>query len=100
MAITHLGNIATGTENTSDSALAIANGTAASAGQILVLVVAIDNIGTTTATETNEVTGVTDNVGGNTWVKQAENRYSEGAAADGATCAIFLCRVTNTLNIG
>jgi len=70
-------------------------GITAAAGECVVLVVAKDNAATTDG-HTNEVTSVTDALG-NTWEKIDEFCNGQGAANAGATCAIFICNVTNAI---
>jgi hypothetical protein len=65
---------------------------------LVVVMVGKENTATSSG-ETNEITGLADS-GGNTWTKLGEYTYSEGAAGDGGTAAIFFSKLTSTINLG
>lgn len=68
----------------------------------IVVVVTADNVGTTSADDTGEISSVADNStqtgAANTWSKLKERRTTQaGAAADGAVVAIFRSRLTRSI---
>lgn len=67
----------------------------ASVGDVLVFLIAKDNAATSNG-NTNEVTSITD-LGTNTLVKAREFCNARGAAAGGATVAVYYCKVTQTI---
>jgi hypothetical protein len=71
---------------------------ALTAGEVGILQVNFDNIGTAIG-DNSEVTSVTD-AAGNTWLKAREYTYSAGAAADGATVSVWYTKATSTLSSG
>lgn len=66
------------------------------AGNLVIIGVAFDNTSTTSG-NFNEITSVTDSVGGNTWTEGREVTRANGAAADGVTTAVFFSRLTNQI---
>lgn len=71
---------------------------ALTAGEVGILQINFDNIGTTIG-DNSEVTSVTD-AAGNTWTKAREYTYSAGAAGDGATVSVWYSKITSTLSSG
>ncbi len=76
----------------------IAIDTSAAVDNVIVLVLATDNL-TTTDGQTNNHTSITDTKG-NTWTKRSEFTNGQGAAAAGATVSIWTTKVTTALTAG
>ena len=68
-----------------------------SAGNLVVAIVAVDNIQTTDG-NSNTVVGITDSTGSNTWTKAREFTNGQGGAAAGACVAIFYSVLTSSLS--
>jgi hypothetical protein len=94
--IASIGSIGTNGTGSSATTIVLTTSAAAEAGNLVVVIVGKNNTATSSS-ETNEITGLADS-GSNTWSKLGEYTYSEGAAADGGTAAIFFCRLTSTIN--
>lgn len=100
MALTRLNNaIFTGNENSeSSTAFSVANNDL-TAGNLAILVIAMDNLGTADA-DTSQVTGIIDSKG-NQWNKAGERTETNGGAAkDGSTVAVWYSVITTTLITG
>lgn len=68
-------------------------------GKTIIVQVGSDNLGTSSA-DTSQVTGISDDAGGNTYIPLGERTRSAGVVADGATVSTFLCNVTTQINTG
>lgn len=66
------------------------------ANELVVVVIALDNIGTTTDGDKGDVTGVSDNAG-NTYTKAIEFSNVQTGAGTGATASIWYCQLTNSI---
>jgi hypothetical protein len=82
---------------TSGTTQALAITAAAEVGSVVWVASAWDNAGTAQA-DTNQLSIADDS--GNTWTKLAERTYSAGAANDGVTVAMWVCKVTTQINSG
>lgn len=71
----------------------------ANIGNLLVIIVAVDNNQTTDGDE-GAVTSVTDSAGGNTWTKGLEFCNGQGSAQAGATCSLWSSVITNKITSG
>lgn len=87
MAFAAVGNLGSTTEKTSDTSIALTVSATAEVGNLVVVHVGMDNLGTT-ETETSQLS-INDSTGANTWVKVAEMTGTSGAAADGVVGAVF-----------
>ena len=95
-----------GTNNggtTADTTIARSPTSTLIVGQVIIIAVTCDNTGTTdstTETDTNEITGVSDNAASttNVWTKLGEWLASDGSAADGGVGALFACKITTQVN--
>jgi hypothetical protein len=86
-----------GASGTSGTTLGlVSTGPTIEAGNVALIAIAANNVGTTDA-DHSEVTGLADDIGGNTYTKLAEYTNGEGAAAAGITVSLWQCRVTNAL---
>ena len=70
--------------------------TTAAIGDLVVVIVTKDNVGTTDSTTAGVFTTATDTAG-NVWTKQAEARHSSGIAGDGTEIGIFTSVLTATM---
>lgn len=96
MAFSNLASRGAGNSKTSSTTVAVTPSPTLNAGEVILVAVATDNAGTSDAA-TNEVTSITDSVGGNTWIKLYEySRGSPGANA-GSTVALFMSKLTNSI---
>lgn len=99
MAIASVGSLGTAQSKTADQASAVLTTSAAlSAGNVAVLVVAVDNNQTTDGDEA-AVTSVTDS-GGNTWTKGGEFTNGQGTAQTGITCSVWFSNSNNGIANG
>jgi len=97
MAWGSIGDAGSGNNKISASVIAFIPIITIDVGTVLVIVVAKDNVQTTDG-ETNEITSADDDSGGtNVYTKVAEFTIGQGAAAAGATVAVFFCLVTTQL---
>jgi len=98
MAIAFVSNRAGAGNGSSSSTLAFSPIVTWTAGNLFLLCIVFDNV-STTVSNSNDCTGVTDNTagGGNTWSKAHERTQSNGAAADGVTVAVFYSKLTNNI---
>lgn len=92
------GSVGTAQSKTAGSSIALTTSAAVAVGEVVVLVVAKDNVATTDGA-TSEVTGVSDS-SGNTWSKAGEFTNGQGGAASGATCAIWYTQATTAISSG
>ena len=100
MAFAAVGTIGSGTSKTANQTGGTLTLTAqADAGNLIVLVIAVDNSATTDQDE-SAVSGLTDSAGGNTWTKIAEFTNSDGGAQNGSTCSVWYSVLTNTISSG
>jgi hypothetical protein len=95
MAFSSLGTFASATHKVSSSSFSFAPSAALNAGELGVLVIACDNLDATDG-DFDVVADVSDSAG-NTWQKAAEFTNGQGAAAAGATVAIWYTVATATL---
>lgn len=104
MAIASVGTLGTGAASTSANNFAFNTVTnALASGDFAILVVATDNIQTTTAANpTTNHTGVafTDTVSRGHWTKLGEYTNSRGSAGAGATNSVWLFEATAAVTIG
>lgn len=98
MAFASVGTLGTVQNKTSQTSTSLTTSASASAGDLVVLVIAKDNVSTTDG-ETSEVSSVTDS-GGNTWTKAKEYTNGEGAAAEGSTVSVWYSRLTTGISSG
>lgn len=98
MAIASVGSFGIGASGTSGTTLVFSPTAQLDAGNLAVLVIAADNVGTTDA-DFSEVLSVQDSVG-NWWRKVGEFTNGQTAAAAGVTCSIWMTRATVTLTTG
>ena len=99
MAWTSVGSIGGAQHTGSQNTVVMTTNATAVAGSVVVISVAINNTSTTDG-NTTEVSSITDSVGGNTWTKAREFCNSQGAAAAGATVAMFFSILTNQIASG
>lgn len=99
MAIAHVGNIGTNTNITNNQANITVTLTAgASAGDLVVVLVAVDN-NQTASGSSSAVSGVSDNSGGgNTWTKAVGWCYSSGSTNSGADCSLWYSKLAGALS--
>lgn len=71
--------------------------TTASAGDLVIVRVALDNTSTVDA-QTSEVSSITDSVGGNTWTKYGEFCNGQGGAGSGATVSVWGTVLANAMS--
>lgn len=99
MAFAHVGNIGTALSTANNqSSLVMTTSATASVGQLLVLIVAVDNRATTDGDD-SAVSGVTDSAG-NTWTKAIQFANGQGTNQTGASCSIWYTAVTAQLTSG
>lgn len=99
MAFASVGSLGTANAGTADQTSLVLTTTATlEAGNLGVIVIAIDNNQTTDGDE-GAVSGVVDSAG-NTWTKGAEFTNGQGAAQAGSTCSVWYKRVTTQLASG
>lgn len=91
------GSLGTVQEKTSDTTIVLTVTGTAQVGDLVAVLVTVDNLGTTDG-ETSQLS-IADSAG-NTWTKVREQTESSGVAADGLTAAIFVCRVTTQIDSG
>lgn len=92
------GNADSGTANKSSYALTTT--AACNAGDLIVIIIGVDNSSTSDGFE-NAVSGITDSsTGGNTWTRADEWTNSRGAAQAGATCSIWFSVIVNSIASG
>ncbi len=100
MAFVDLGAIAAAnadkSANQTTRAIVIQPGSSAAAGDLVVFTICVDNSATVDGDE-GAVSGVTDGVGGNTWVKAKEHCNSRGASQGGVTVSVWYSKLTNAL---
>lgn len=100
MAFTSKGTLGATNDKTAGTSIALTTiTTSLSAGDLCVVVVGKDPAAANAGANTNEVTSVTDSVGGNTWTKAYEWENSTAANA-GAVCAVYFSVLTNALPTG
>jgi hypothetical protein len=100
VAIAYVGSAGTeGTGSVAGTTIVLTTTATIEAGNLAVLLIGFDNTGTGNG-DLNEITGVADSTGSNTWVEGGENTYGQGAAAAGVTSAIWYCRLTSQLTSG
>jgi hypothetical protein len=100
VAFAYVGSAGTeGTGSIAGTTIVLTTTATIEAGNLAVLLIGFDNTGTGNG-DLNEITGVADSTGSNTWVEGKENTYGQGAAAAGVTSAIWYCRLTSQLTVG
>lgn len=94
MAFAAVGSLGKRNNSTANQTISSITGISATAGtgNLVVLIVAVDNNQTTDGDE-GAVTSVIDSDGGNTWTKAAEFTNGQGSAQAGATCSIWYTTV-------
>ena len=97
-AITYIGSIGTQTANTSGNTLVITTSATLEAGNIAIVSIAMDNVGTTDA-DHSEITSVVDS-SSNTYAKLCEFTNGQGGAAAGATASLYMTKATVQLTSG
>jgi hypothetical protein len=95
VAFSYLRDIALATHKTSSSSWSFAPSAALNAGELGVLVIAVDNLDATDG-DFNVIQNVTDSAG-NTWQKAGEFTNGQGGAGNGATIAIWYTVASATL---
>lgn len=101
MAFASVGSIGTGSEKTSDNSFAITTTATAEVGNVVVVLVAIDNITTdpgAASAETTDIT-VTDSAG-NTYTRAVEFTNGNTTAGNSVTAGIFYSQLTSQLGSG
>lgn len=97
MAFSTIGTLGSTNEKTSDSSLTLTVSATAEAGNLVIVVCSLDNVGTTDA-ETTQLS-LADSAG-NTWTKVREQTESSGAANDGVTLSVWYSVLTSQLASG
>lgn len=97
MAIAHVGNAGTATSKSSGTTLVLTVSASFASTDLAVVITSWDNTDTTIGDSTR--LSCSDS-SGNTYTKLREYTYSEGAAGDGATGAIFISRISSALTAG
>lgn len=99
MAWSAIGSLGTVGNNTTDqSSLALTTTADLEAGNVAVLILAVDNHQGSNIDE-GAVSSVTDSAG-NTWLKAAEFTSGQSAAQAGSTCSIWYTKASSTLGTG
>lgn len=98
MAIASVGSLGTGVSGVSGTTIVFSPSAQLDAGNLGVLVIAADNVGTTDA-DFSEVASVVDSVG-NWYRKVGEFTNGQTAAGAGVTCSVWITRATFTLTTG
>lgn len=99
MAFGSVGTIGTASSGTLNQAsLVLTTGATAEAGNLVVVLIAVDNTGTTDA-DHSEISGVADSAG-NTWTKAREFTNGQGTAQTGATVSAWFSQLANQLTSG
>ena len=79
---------------------AITTSAAAEAGNLVVLLIAVDANSAGADGDDLAVASVSDSAGGNTWLKGAQFANTQGALAAGTSCSIWYSKLTNTIASG
>jgi len=95
-----LNTLGTVQDKTADASDVLTTTAAAEAGNVVVLVVALDNLTGNPDADNGEVTSITDSAGGNTWTKAKEWTNAQGGAAAGATVSVWFSKLTNAIASG
>lgn len=99
MAFADLGSLgATGSTANNQASLALTTAAAVAVNNLAVIVVAVDNKGSSDG-EGNDVSGVTDSAG-NTWTKAADFANAQGGAQAGAAVSLWYTRARFALALG
>ena len=98
MAWGSVGTLGSGQEKTSDDSLVLTTSAAAEVGNVIIVAMGFDNIGTTDG-DLSEVASVVDSAG-NTYTKLKEQTNGNGAAAAGGTVSLWYTKVTSELALG
>ena len=100
MTIAHIGDLGTAlSSGNNQSSLVLTTTADAEAGNLVVLLVAVDNNQTTDGDST-AVSGITDSAGGNTWTRGKEFANGQGANQAGADVSIWFSVLDNTIPSG
>jgi hypothetical protein len=94
MAFAALGNGSGNSDRNSATSITFTYAESLSVGNIIILAIALDNIGTTTDGDKGDIVSVTDSTGGNTYLKAVEFSNVQGGAAAGATIGIYYSVLT------
>lgn len=98
MSIAAVGGLGTIGSVVSGTTLVLTTNAQLDAGNVGILTVVMDNVGTTDA-DHSEVSGVTDSAG-NTYTKLHEHTNGQGGAAAGVTVSLWMTRATTNLASG
>lgn len=98
MAWGNLNTLGSNQEKVNDTSLTLAVTAAAEVGNVIVVLVAFNNVGTVDG-DNNAIASVTD-AAGNTYTKAREFENAQGGAAAGAGIVVYFSKVSTQLNSG
>jgi hypothetical protein len=98
MAWGSLGSLGSNQEKASSASIVLTTTASAVVGNVVVVAVGMDNIGTTDG-DLSEISSVVDSAG-NTYTKAKEQTNGQGAAEAGATVSLWQAKVTSELATG
>ena len=98
MAFASVGTLGTGSSSSGGTSVAITTSATAEAGNLVVLIVALDNHSTSDQ-QTTEISSISDS-GSNTWTKAGEYCNGQGAANAGATVSVWFSKLTTQIASG
>lgn len=97
MAWTSVGTLgAVAVKAANQTSLLLGTGATAEAGNVVVVVVVVDNAGTADG-DNADITSITDSVGGNTWTKAKEFTNAQGAAGAGTCVSVWFSKLANEI---
>lgn len=100
MAFASVGSAGSGSSKTANqSSTALTTSATIEAGNLAVLMIAVDNNASTDGDE-GAVSSVTDSAGGNTWSKALEFCFADTASQAGSTCSVWYCVLATQLSSG
>lgn len=97
MSFSRVGSLGSANDKSAGTSIALAISAAAEAGNLVVVIIALDNTQTTDG-NTSEVSSISDSAGGNTWIKAREFCNGQGGAAAGVTVSVWYSVLTNQIN--
>lgn len=98
MAFASVGTLGTGSSSSGGTSVAITTSATAEAGNLVVLIVALDNHSTSDQ-QTTEISSISDS-GSNSWTKAGEYCNGQFAANDGATVSVWFSKLTTQIASG